>query len=568
MLIKTMTIALNLRIATKIFLVVGMLGLSTAFAVWSGIQAMQVYQQHVSQAEQAAERAIIAERLNALVNAVVMESRGVYMAQTPADVEKFGRPLLVGLTAIDKEMQRLADLVPAEHSALFGRLRDQTQAFIKLRTEVVAAARDQGNAAANAIGNNDANRANRQALNRSLVDWASRNAEELDAQLLAMEQFHVDVKRKLLLVSGGVMIVVLALAVVMAVGGITNPLARIIRVTNRLAQGDTAAPITDDKRGDEIGDLARALRVFRDNINETNALQEARKAQAEREGAERREAMLAMAADLEAKVGETVGMVSSAAHELSATAHAMTETAARSNEQATSVAAAAEQTSMNVRNVATASEELSASISEISRSVTQSSRITTQAVEEARRTDGVVRTLSDAVRNIGDVVKLISGIAGQTNLLALNATIEAARAGEAGRGFAVVASEVKGLAMQTGRATEDIARQIAQIQEATGDAVASIEAISATIDEVNHIATAIASAVEEQGSATQEIARSVGQAAAGTQQVTSNIGHVSQGATITGEAARNVLQAATELSERASRLHTDVGHFIAEVRSA
>jgi len=270
----------------------------------------------------------------------------------------------------------------------------------------------------------------------------------------------------------------------------------------------------------------------------------------------------------EVKVGELVGMVSSAATELRTTAESMTGTAGQTTEQATTVAAAAEQASANVQNVASAAEELSSSIAEISRQVTQSAKIAGRAVEDAQRTDGVVRALAEGAQKIGDVVSLISDIAGQTNLLALNATIEAARAGEAGRGFAVVASEVKSLATQTAKATDDIARQIAQIQEATNEAVLSIQSIGGTIGEVNEIAATIAAAVEQQGSATQEIARSVQQAAAGTQQVTASISGVSHGATITGSAATQVLSAADELSRQAENLSGEIGYFIAGVKAA
>ena len=270
----------------------------------------------------------------------------------------------------------------------------------------------------------------------------------------------------------------------------------------------------------------------------------------------------------EIKVGELVSIVASAATQLRATSESMAATAGQTTSQAALVATAATQTSGNVQNVASAAEELSSSIAEISRQVGQSAEIASQAVATARRTDGVVRALADGAQKIGDVVNLISDIAGQTNLLALNATIEAARAGEAGRGFAVVASEVKSLATQTAKATDDIGRQIMQVQDATKEAVVSIQAISDTIDQINEIAAAIAAAVEQQGSATQEIARNVQQVAAGTGQVTSSIAGVSQGASLTGTSASEVLGAADELSRQAEVLRTEIGHFIADVKAA
>jgi uncharacterized protein YoxC len=272
--------------------------------------------------------------------------------------------------------------------------------------------------------------------------------------------------------------------------------------------------------------------------------------------------------DFEEKTGRMVGVVASAATELEATARTMSETTGETTRQASHVSEAVQAASVNVQTVASAAEELSASISEIARQVTQSSEVAGKAVQDANRTDGIVKTLAAGAAKIGDVVGLISTIAGQTNLLALNATIEAARAGDAGKGFAVVASEVKSLANQTAKATEDISRQIAQIQVATKEAVAAIEAITGTIGELSEIASAIAAAVEEQGAATQEIARNVQEAAAATQQVSTNITGVSDGAAEAGTAASQVLDAAGELSRQAERLSGDVQQFIVGVKAA
>ncbi len=362
------------------------------------------------------------------------------------------------------------------------------------------------------------------------------------------------------LVVGGSLAWLIGSSIGNAIGGMTQAM-------RKLADGDSSVEIPSVGKTDEIGRMAESVQVFKDNKITADRL--AAERATEQEARERRnERVNDLTHSFESKVGELVNMVSTAAAELRATAESMTGTATQTTEQATTVAAAAEQASANVQNVAGSAEELSSSIGEISRQVTQSAKIAGQAVDDAKRTDAVVRALADGAQKIGDVVNLISDIAGQTNLLALNATIEAARAGEAGRGFAVVASEVKSLATQTAKATEDIARQIGNIQDATKEAVGSIQAISATIGEINEIAAAIAAAVEEQGAATQEIARSVQQAAAGTQQVTSNISGVSHGATITGAAASQVLGAADELSRQAESLNGEVRDFITGVKAA
>ena len=349
--------------------------------------------------------------------------------------------------------------------------------------------------------------------------------------------------------------------------GIVRPLRAMTSAMARLAAGDRGVEVPGSGRGDEIGDMARAVEVFKHN-----AVAEAAGAverEAEREAKDRRGAKLAaLVQGFEGRVGGLAGQLSSASTELEATARAMSGTAEQTRHQAETVAQAAASASAGVETVAAAAEELAASIGEIGRQVAASARMTDRAVEDARRTDAIVRVLADGAQRIGDVVGLITSIAGQTNLLALNATIEAARAGDAGKGFAVVASEVKGLASQTARATDEIAGQITQIQASTREAVEAIRAISATIEEVSGIATSIAASVEQQGAATAEIARNVQQTAAGTQAVTGTIAGVSEAANGTGAAAAQVLGAAGGLSRQAEQLTREVEGFVAGVRAA
>ena len=359
----------------------------------------------------------------------------------------------------------------------------------------------------------------------------------------------------------------LGLGVWISLSGIVRPIRLLTETMARLAGSDWTTVVPGTGRKDELGAMAKTVEVFKTNGIE--AVRLAAEQDAEQKVKEQRTARLeSLTGTFEKTAGELVDMVSSAATELQATAHSMTGTAGQTMQQATTVAAAAEEASVNVQTVATAAEELAASIGEISRQVAQSAKVAGKAVEDAKRTDTVVRALAEGAQKIGEVVGLISNIAGQTNLLALNATIEAARAGDAGKGFAVVASEVKSLATQTAKATDDIGRQIAQIQTATKEAVDSIQSIGSTIAEVSEIAAAIAAAVEEQGSATQEIARNVQHAAIGTTEVTSTIVGVSAGASSTGAAATQVLGAADELSRQSERLRGEVGRFIAGVKAA
>ena len=351
------------------------------------------------------------------------------------------------------------------------------------------------------------------------------------------------------------------------VRGISTPIVAMTAAMRRLADHDMSTEIFGAERGDEIGAMAATVQVFKDNI--VNADRLAAEQESERVKKDKRAQHVdALTSGFETKVGNLVGMLSSAATEMEATARSMTATAEQANQRANTVAEAAVEASAGAQTVASAAEQLTASIAEISRQVGQSAKITGKAVDDARRTDAIVRALAEGAQKIGDVVALISNIAAQTNLLALNATIEAARAGDAGKGFAVVASEVKSLANQTARATEEIGAQIGQIQAATREAVAAIQGIAGTIDEVGLIATTIAAAVEQQGAATLEIARNVQQTAQAAHDVTINIGGVTEAANDTGAAAGEVLSAAGALSKQAEQLSGEVKAFVSGVRAA
>ena len=348
---------------------------------------------------------------------------------------------------------------------------------------------------------------------------------------------------------------------------ITKPIDAMTDTMGILADGNLEVEIPSQDRSDEIGEMAEAVQVFKDNAIEVKRLEEEQKANEERQAREKREMMLKMADDFEGSVGGVVNSVSSASTEMQSSASSLSATAEETSKQSTTVAAASEQASSNVQTVASAAEELSSSISEISRQVAQSTQISATAVAEVEGANAQVQGLADAANKIGEVVALITDIADQTNLLALNATIEAARAGEAGKGFAVVASEVKNLANQTAKATEEISNQIGGIQTATQDAVHAIGSIGGIINQMNEIASTIAAAVEEQGAATSEIARNVEQAAAGTGEVSSNIAGVTQAAAETGASADEMLNAAQELSQQSELLRGEVDKFLSNIRN-
>ena len=357
-------------------------------------------------------------------------------------------------------------------------------------------------------------------------------------------------------------------AILFSLFGIARPIERMTAAMGKLAAGDATIAVPGTTRQDELGAMAAAVQVFKDNLIRARRLEE-ESAQARASAEEQRKAGMRQMADaFEQAVGGIVGTVSASATELQATAQTMTATASQTASQSTAVAAAAEEAATNVNTVAAAAEELGVSVQEIGRQVMGSSDLAQRAVGEADQTAQLVQELNGAVSRIGDVVGLISNIASQTNLLALNATIEAARAGEAGRGFAVVASEVKELASQTARATGEISEQIAHIQNATREAVGAIGSIMTRVREINGVTATIAAAVEEQGAATQEIVRNVAQASTGTSEVTGNIAGVARASEETGAAASQVLASASELSRQSERLSAEVQRFLSGVRAA
>ncbi len=369
-----------------------------------------------------------------------------------------------------------------------------------------------------------------------------------------------------LIVSVLAMILGVAASVIIS-RAISRPVVNMTGAMKSLADGDKTIDIPGTGLSNEIGAMADAVQVFKDNMIRNEEMAAAQ--ESERKAKEMRaEKISARTANFDNVIKLVLNTVSSASQQMEASAQTMQAAAEETNVQSTAVAAASEQASANVQTVATATEELSASIAEITRQVSESNRIINTAVTEANKTKDMVRSLDTTAEKISHVISLITDIAEQTNLLALNATIEAARAGEAGKGFAVVASEVKSLATQTAKATDEISGQIAGVQTATKASVQAIENIFSTIEKVNHISSAIASAVEEQDAATKEIARNIEQAAVGTQEVSSNIGGVTQAAGETGQVSAQVLQAAKELARQSTTLRSEVDTFLFDIKAA
>ncbi len=407
------------------------------------------------------------------------------------------------------------------------------------------------------------------AVAAPVLDYAGKPAAVVELVMDSSEyaRQYATARNTALAVMAGVLLAGLAAALLLA-RGIARPLEAITGVMRAVAGGDLTATVPSTERRDEVGDMARAVAVFKAQATENHALhqeQESLRAQAENA---RRQAMTGVASDMENALGSVASTVEQTSAGLLHTAENLNTAVDRAQQSVAVVAAAAGEASANVQTVAAATEQLSGSITEISRQMSENTRIAADAVQDVRTADSQVAELAGAVSRIDEVVRFITAIAAKTNLLALNATIEAARAGEAGKGFAVVAGEVKHLANQTAQATEEITSQIGDIQTATDRAVGSIGAITRVIDRMNAVTSSIAGAVEEQGAATREIARNIAQAAIGTQQVSDTITDLSGAVDVAGHAAEQVLTSGGALAQQAEVLKHSLDRTVAALRQA
>jgi methyl-accepting chemotaxis protein len=557
----------KLRIGTKIYAVVGLLSVVSIVIAVLALLALTNYNSRVAEMQNASQRSFIGEQINSLVYAVVMDSRGVYMARDAAEAEKFGKPMQKNLQEIKNLITAWRELLPAQRKLETDRASANIDKFIQFRTEMVRRGIADGAAAARELGDNDENRANRQNLNKEVEVLARSTSAEITNLKNELDGFYHSKMIQLIALTVIGVAVSVSLSMLTVVRFIARPIAALTRVMGQLASGASNIVVPGTEGDDEVGEMSRAVLVFQKSMEREQGFQETRRAE-EQEKDRRRASLEALIRSFGDEIEKVVRAVGGSAKEVKATAERLSTTVEETAAQTTKVANAADEASGNVQTVAAAAEELHASIDEISRQVTRSAEIAKKAVDETAATDTSVSALSNAGQKIGEVVQLIQNIASQTNLLALNATIEAARAGEAGRGFAVVASEVKSLATQTARATEEIAEQVSTIQNATEAVVGAFRNTGTTITEMNEIAAAISSAIVEQGAATREIAGNINQAAAGTDEVSNNIASVREATNGNGESATQMLATAVTLSSQAETLRSRVDEFVVAVRAA
>jgi methyl-accepting chemotaxis protein len=560
-----MTLA-KLSITAKLYVIFTLLA-----TVMVALAALAIFnaERHVARTKEFGSTFIGAEnveRINGLIYATVMESRGIYMSPDLDTAKKFATGLTRFNEQIGSVVEGWQESVLPEDAPVFAEFAARVQKFQEFRRELVRRGTEISPASGREWGDNDANRTVRTALTNDLDTLGklyAKRSQDIYAQITSDTS------------TGAVEMLVLGtLALMLAVCGalvihrsVARPLAAVTEVTAAVARGGEVRSVPYSDRADEIGALARSIAVFQDAMRRNVDLNKTVLSDAEARTRRQDEIAAEIArfgTEIEASLSELGRLFE---HMLAASSQ-LTEVADLASAKTSGAAMASNEAFANVRDIASAAEELAVSVTEIDRQVVQSNAIATKAIGEAARSNDAVKELDEAGRRIGDVIKLITDIASQTNLLALNATIEAARAGEAGRGFAVVAGEVKALSSQTAKATDEIGAQIAAMQGATRRSIEAIAGIERTIGDMGEISGAIATAVTEQGAASQEMARSIEVAARRTHEASTEVERLGEATQNTRSSAASVKALADDLAATAANIRAQVDQFFGKLNAA
>jgi methyl-accepting chemotaxis protein len=558
------SIASRLSLAVKLYSVFALFALLTAAITVLSDYNTRRNAEFTEAIETANRAALNVEHVNSLIYAVVMESRGVYMSTTIADVKKFGEGLLKFNDQILAVVRDWESIVRADDAEQFAIVKQRIEQFVDFRKELVRRGVETGAPAAREWGDNDASRAVRTALNKDLDTLAKVYAER--GKRIA-RQGEVNREMALFLTClGGLALVMVATGVLIIARSVVRPLSTITAATKRVAEGadDVEVPHTD--RADEIGALARAIRIFQQAMDHNRNLN----SQVVLDSKAREQRTRHIEVSVEDFRGAITGVLRAVTDNASAmrgTAQSIARVASDASGRAVAAAGATEQASSNVFAVASAAEQMSASVAEIGRQVRQSATVVEQAGLRTEKSVTEIENLAAATQRIDGVLNLIQAIAEQTNLLALNATIEAARAGEAGRGFAVVAHEVKALAGQTAKATAEIGQNVSLIQASTRNAVDAVREIGDAVRDINDVTSNIAGAVDQQDAATREISINAQMAAQGNETLVVNIGSLSDAIGETSKAAASVLSTSSDLTSTAEILSREVEKFFDNLRA-
>ena len=512
----------------------------------------------------ASRAAFNVERVNSLVYAVVMESRGVYMSTDPAVVKKYGDGLLKFNDSILGVVKNWQALVQADDAEQFATFKKRIEQFIDFRKELVRRGNEINAAAGREWGDNDANRQVRSALNKDLEALSKVYAER--SKRLAQQAYENHMLAFVLTGLGVLAIIVVMIGVLIISRSVARPLSVITETIKRVADGAEGVEVPHADRGDEIGALARAIKIFQAAMDRNRNLN-SRVLEDSRAREERTRQIEASVDAFREAIGGVLRAVTDNATSMRGTAETIASVASDASGRAVAASGATEQASSNVSAVAGAAEELSASVEEIGRQVRQSASAVEQAGLRAEKSITEIEGLAAATQRIDGVLNLIQAIAEQTNLLALNATIEAARAGDAGRGFAVVAHEVKALAEQTAKATAEIGQNVGLIQSSTKNSVDAVREIGNAVREINDVTSIIAGAISQQDMATREISQNAQLAAQGNGTLVVNIGSLSDAMGKTSTAAASVLTASSDLTATAETLSREVETFFRNLRA-